>query len=74
MRRIVSVLAVIAVMAAMVAVMVVPAFAEAQGKGPGNCIVPGTLFSHLAKQDGPTEYRGGPPGQGVKAECTPAGS
>lgn len=63
-----------AVVAAMVAVMAVPAFAEAQGKGPGNCIVPGSLFSQTAKLDGPNNYQGGPPGQGVKAECSQAGS
>ncbi|MYM54089.1 hypothetical protein [Thalassovita mangrovi] len=37
----------------------------------GTCIPPGSLFSQSAKEEGPNEYYGGPPGQGVKNECTP---
>ena len=58
MRRLISVLAVMAVVAEMVAIMAMPALAAAQGKGPGNCLVPGTLFSQLAKEEGPNDAPG----------------
>jgi hypothetical protein len=69
----VSVLAVMA----MVAAMVMPAFAEAQGKGPGDCLVPGTLFSKTAKFEGPNNNPFGgsdsdfTPGGAVKLVCAP---
>ena len=65
-----------AVVAAVVAIMAMPALAAAQGKGPGNSLVPGTLFSQLAKEDVPTNAPGArvTRGQDVKAQCTPAGS
>ena len=74
MRRIISVLAVMAIVAAMVAVMAMPAFAEAQGKGPGACVAPGVLFSQTAKVEGPNNefFPDLSPGQLVKVQCTPA--
>ena len=69
MRRIIWVMAVMAASA-------IPAFA-AEGKGPGNCIVSGTLFSQIAKLDDSPKDLGLPPGafgQAVKEQCTLAGS
>jgi hypothetical protein len=73
MRRIILMLVVAALMAAMLAASAFPAFAQGErGVGPGKCIVPGTLFRGSAQEPGPNQYFGGPPGQGVKNECTPA--
>jgi hypothetical protein len=49
---------------------------NAQGNGPGPCIVPGTLINQLAKGPGSTKdaFGGIAPGQLVSSECTPAGS
>ena len=73
MKRTMMLMAMALVMAAMMAASAFPAFAQGdRGVGPGKCIVPGTLFRGSAKEPGPNRYFGGPPGQGVKYECTPA--
>ena len=79
MRRLLLVLMVALVMAAMLVVMAAPAFSDPQGKGPqgkgvGECGVLGTEVRNLVKEaGGPVSVDGWPPGQTLKANCTPAG-